>query len=152
PGMGFHGPAGDYGIDPLLIHPDCAQNPARAPAPHWDLYSRPGGLNTSNDYEGKANERHLAYTTWFQTTFGIPSEQGAIGGWEASHVFAGPLPAAPFEYFPMDGAIIRAVPAQYMYHGTEDDIAAALREDIRRIGTAAARGDLATLQPIPKER
>lgn len=152
PGMGFHGPAGDYGIDPILISADCAAYPARAPAPHWDLYERPGALNSSNDYEGKAEERHRAYTTWFEATFGIPSEQGAIGAWEASHVFAGPVPATPFPYFPMEGAIIRAVPAEHMYHGSEEQIAAALRDDIRRLGTAAAGGDLSILQPAPKER
>lgn len=152
PGMGFHGPAGDYGIEPLLLSTECAPAPARAPAPHWDLYARPGALNRSNDYEGKAKERHQTYTTWFEATFGIPSEQGAIGGWEASHVFAGPVPTAPFPYFPMEGAIVRAVPAEHMYHGNEDQIAASLREDIRRLGTAATGGDLSILQPTPTER
>lgn len=148
-GQALHAPGDGYGVEALLIGDDCAPVPARKPADFWQMYDH---AQVSREHETRATDAHTAYTNWFESAFGFPSEQGATGAWITSHVLVGPLPATPIPYRPIDGAILRAVPDERMLFGTEAQLADTLRIQALEIAMAAAGGDLSILQPAPKER
>jgi hypothetical protein len=121
--------------------PSCAARPARKPDPGWGIFR--GGDASVEDHTAAFE----AYDAWFRDHFGIGAEANVIGFHETSHALVGPVPA-PYDKVLQNrlaGAQISVTDVELVAVGPGEARTGRAQAAVRRLTTAAAGGDLASL-------
>lgn len=128
--------------------PGCAARPARRPDPGWSIF-RSGGASLE-EYQAAFD----AYDAWFRDRFGIGAEANVVGFQETAHALVGPVPPLYEKVLQnrLAGARIAVTDVELVAVGPGEARTGRAGAAVRRLATAAAGGDLASLGFTPLSR
>ncbi|MAQ82135.1 MAG: hypothetical protein CMH12_02760 [Maritimibacter sp.] len=153
PGGALNPPWGDYDIQFLSTRAaDCVPRVARTPRPTWEMVSRPGAGQMSQDYLAEARAAYDNYTAWFLTHFDNFAESNVVGFYVTKHVLVGPVPTTPIPYRALEGAEVLVTEKDYVFVSPPEVRDPFLIQVQLDILSDAAGGDLALLAPAPMQR
>jgi len=149
----IHRVDGTYSVEVVSVGEDCAPLPARAIAPHWDMFDRlPPNSRDLERYAAEAQARFDAYEAWFTAAFGRSVEDVTIGAWTASGVLVGPAPTSPDDrpVWRPHGRV-EVTQSDHLIAGTDQARTAAIADLQHDLMRAATAGDLTALMPPAME-